>query len=605
MVYLRNISKLISIKSFVLLLWISIPLHRIAAQNVHSHNDYEQSVPFWNAYSSGANSIEVDIFLKNGTLYATHEESEIKTDRTIETLYLQPIESILSLKLGKQKSLQLLIDIKSKAEPTLEKLVSVLKKYPNIINDKRITLIISGNRPPVETYSSFPSYITFDHQDLDVIRDKMLWDKVAMISLNFKKTCSWNGLGRLTAEDLYKVKETIDKAHSLGKPFRFWATPDTETAWRALSNLGADHINTDRPFACSQFLNSLVERTYQNRIFSQVYTPTYASDQTDNPIKNIILLIGDGNGLSQISSATLANGGALTLTQLRSIGFLKTASADDFTTDSAAGGTALATGSKTYNRAIGLDTLRQPISNMPEMLSQYGYVSGCITTDRLTGATPASFYAHQKDRSLVSAIASDLPKSQLALFAGGGKEDFNDQRNLSGFTIMESIEAIGSARYDKVGYFFADGDVPGVLEGRNNILAEATKNSINFLQAKDKPFFLMVEGAKIDKYAHKNIVPGVVSEGIDFDRAITEAIKYADDSGNTLVIITADHETSGFSIPQGNLRDGIIEGDFTTFDHTAAMVPIFAYGPHSEKFQGVYENNEVVNRIMEIIQSSY
>src|SRR5690606_24387597 len=122
--------------------------------------------------------------------------------------------------------------------------------------------------------------------------------------------------------------------------------------------------------------------------------------------------------------------------------------------------------------------------------------------------------------------------------------------------------------------------------------------------SKNKPFFLMIEGAKIDKFAHKNDVEGIVSEGIDFDRAITEAIKFADLSGDTLVIITADHETSGFSIPQGNLKNNIIEGDFTTYDHTAAMVPIFAYGPGSQEFQGVYENNEVYNKILRVLALS-
>src|SRR5690606_289654 len=99
-----------------------------------------------------------------------------------------------------------------------------------------------------------------------------------------------------------------------------------------------------------------------------------------------------------------------------------------------------------------------------------------------------------------------------------------------------------------------------------------------------------------------NQTAGIVSEGIDFDRAVTEAIKFADASQNTLVIVTADHETSGFSIPQGNLDKGIIEGDFTTYDHTAAMVPIFAYGPYSQAFQGVYENSEVFDKIMEVLK---
>src|SRR5690606_8303078 len=286
-------------------------------------------------------------------------------------------------------------------------------------------------------------------------------------------------------------------------------------------------------------------------------------------VQNVILLIGDGNGLSQISSAVLGNGGELTLTRLKSIGFLKTGSADDFTTDSAAAGTGLATGHKTYNRAIGMDTLGLPLTNIPELLARYGYVSGCVTTDKLTGATPASFYAHQKDRSLTEAIAADLPESKLSLFVGGGKDDFKDSENLRGFSLVDSIGGIGTSDREKIGYFFSNGDAPSVLEGRGDALSKATKNSIDFLQAKNKPFFLMVEGAKIDKYAHKNNVKGIVSEGIDFDRAITEAIQFADISENTLVIITADHETSGFSIPQVNLTSKAIEGDFTTFDHTA------------------------------------
>ena len=111
----------------------------------------------------------------------------------------------------------------------------------------------------------------------------------------------------------------------------------------------------------------------------------------------------------------------------------------------------------------------------------------------------------------------------------------------------------------------------------------------------------MVEGAQIDSYGHKNKVSGIVSEGVDFDQAITEAIKYADKTGNTLVIITADHETSGFSIPQGNLKNHMIEGDFTTHDHTGAMVPIFAYGPRSQEFQGVYENSDLFGKILKVL----
>jgi alkaline phosphatase len=169
------------------------------------------------------------------------------------------------------------------------------------------------------------------------------------------------------------------------------------------------------------------------------------------------------------------------------------------------------------------------------------------------------------------------------------------------FTNIKSTSAIARSKEKRIAHFISEDDVPGVLEGRGAILAEATKNGLSFLDAKSAPFFLMVEGAKIDSYGHYNNVSGVVSEGIDFDRAITEAVKFADTSKNTLVIVTADHETSGFSIPQGNLKEKMIEGDFTTHDHTGTMVPIFAYGPQSQEFQGVYDNSAVFEKILKVL----
>ena len=310
---------------------------------IHSHNDYHQNIPFWKAYAHGLNSIEVDVFLKNDTLFATHGESEIIKDRTIENLYLQPIQKTWSLQLDNERKLQLLVDIKSEAKSTLERLIYVLGKYPDIINNPNISIVISGNRPPAEDYVNYPTYILFDYQSLEDIGNAKIWDKIALISLNFKKFSVWNGKGRFTASDYERVKNVIDKAHSYGKPFRFWASPDSKTAWKALSDLGVDYINTDMPGRSSDYLSTLGHRVFRNESISTIYHPSFVSDQTKKPVQNIILLVGDGNGLTQISSATLANGGNLTLTQLRSIGFLKTQSADDFTTDSAAAGTALAT----------------------------------------------------------------------------------------------------------------------------------------------------------------------------------------------------------------------------------------------------------------------
>ncbi|MDP5201887.1 alkaline phosphatase [Flavobacterium sp. DG2-3] len=575
------------------------------AQNpvkVHSHNDYNNTIPFWDAYSNGATSIEADIFLKDNNLYVAHDKESISVSRTLEELYLKPLETALKMNYKKGNQLFLLIDLKTEAEPTLNKLISILKKYETITSNKDVKIIISGNRPEASTYIKYPSFIFFDFQEIDKTISKENWEKVAMISVDFKKYSVWNGLGRLTHEDYNRVIAVIAKAKTLNKPFRFWGCPDTKSSWKAFLNLGVDIINTDKPYNCVHYLESFPKRFVTATNSSKVYIPTYKTDQKNLPVKNVILLIGDGNGLSQISSAVLANNGALSLTQLKSIGFIKTQSADDFTTDSAAAGTALATGQKTNNRAIGTDSLRQPISNISEILQKRNFSTGVISTDEITGATPAAFFAHREERSDAKGISEDLLKSKLNLFVAGGASEFKNTSINSKFKILNSVKEMQAENSEAVGVFISQGRVPSVLEGRGELLADATKYSLEFLGKKKKPFFLMVEGAQIDSFGHVNNAAGIVAETIDFDTAITQALMFADQNEGTLVIVTADHETSGFAIPQGNVKKHEIEGDFITNDHTATMVPIFAYGPHSQDFQGVYENNEVFHKILSILK---
>lgn len=570
------------------------------AAKIHSHNDYKQKVPFWTAYECDLSSIEVDLFLKNDTLFVTHSEKEITSYNTFEHLYLKPIQKILEINPELNQEIQILVDIKSEAVSTLRSIVNVLESYPNLINSENISFVISGNQPKPEAYINYPFFIKFDYQSLEPISGESL-NKVGLISLPFSKFSKWNGKGRLTIEDYKTVKEIIDKAHSFNKPFRFWGCPDSKTAWKAFAELGVDFINTDMPFKASKYIFSLPDRIFKNSFYSEVYKPTYHSDKKNSPVENIILMIGDGYGLSQISAATIANQGNLTLTQLKSIGFLKTPSADDFTTDSAAAGTAIATGEKTYNRSIGMDVNGLPIENLTELLNKHSYNTGFITTDNVTGATPSAFYAHQLDRDLETEIINDLSKSKLSLFMGGGSDNYFKMCNDFNFSILNNLNDISLTESHKVGCFFSEKGVPSIKSGRDNILAEATKVGMAYLSNKKKPFFLLIEGAQIDSFGHANDISGIITEAIDFDKAITEAIKFADAHENTLVIITADHETSGLSIPQGNLKDNVVEGDFSTYDHTGVMVPIFAYGPKSDVFSGVYENNEVFHKIKEVL----
>ncbi|MEK9614099.1 MAG: phosphatidylinositol-specific phospholipase C/glycerophosphodiester phosphodiesterase family protein [Flavobacteriaceae bacterium] len=240
---------------FVLTLCCSAHLVKAQQIGIHSHNDYQQNVPFWTAYKNGLNSIEIDVFLKYNTLYVTHSESEIIAERTIENLYLNPIKNEILYSWNPDKKLQLLIDIKSETQVTLNKLVQTLNQYPELIDQRKISIVISGNRPDPKEYSNYPDYILFDYQSLDPLKNEEIWNKIALISLSFKKFSNWNGKGKMTEKYYRKVDSVVRIAHQYGKPFRFWATPDTKTAWELFRKLGIDYINTDQPAQASAYFN--------------------------------------------------------------------------------------------------------------------------------------------------------------------------------------------------------------------------------------------------------------------------------------------------------------------------------------------------------------
>ncbi|UFH31881.1 alkaline phosphatase [Chryseobacterium sp. C-71] len=584
------------ITGFITLLFVATVFGQTT--KVHSHNDYEQKVPFWYALGSGSNSIEVDVFLENNELFVAHDKKNITKERTFESLYLNSIDKALGMNMITQESLQILIDIKTDAKITLQQIVKSIEKYPALTAQKKVSFVISGNQPKPEEYASYPEFIVFDYQKLDNLTADQ-WKKVALVSLSFPQYSKWNGKGGLTEEDLPKITEVIKKAKSFGKPFRFWAIPDGKTSWEFFTHNGVDFINTDHPKECVEYVNSLEKRTFKNNLFSEVYQPKFSYLRKNVPVKNIILLIGDGNGLSEISSSVLANKGELTLTQLKNIGLIKTSSTDNFTTDSAAGATAFATGKKTKNRFIGVDSEGQKTANLTEILSEKGFSTGIITTDEIMGATPSAFYAHQKDRGMEKEIVQDLPKSKLNFFAAGGKSKVS---GLHDFKLAESTKQVAESKADRLAYYLSDNGVPQVLKGRGNLLAETVESGLQFLKSKKKPFFIMIEAAQIDSGGHSNNVGTIVTEGIDFDRAITKAIQFADQNPGTLVIITADHETGGFSIPNGDLKTSTIEGDFTTDDHSATLIPVFSYGSGSEIFTGVYENNEIFHKILKVLK---
>jgi len=327
---------------------------------------------------------------------------------------------------------------------------------------------------------------------------------------------------------------------------------------------------------------------------------------------NIILMIGDGMGVAHIYAGITGNHGSLTIQQFKSIGFSKTNSASDYTTDSGAGGTAIATGTKTFNGAIGVDPDSIPVKSILEYAEGIGYATGLVSTSSITDATPASFIAHRARRYDLANVALDFLKTDIDVFIGGGRRDFSvrpdslyliDSLRAKGYTVLFSMDSIRNVNSGKLAGLTADVHNPTMDEGRGNMLTDATTTALRILNLNRKGFFLMVEGSHIDKVAHAKDTMGVVSEMIDFDKAIEKVLEFARHDGNTLVIVTADHETGGLSIPSGNFETGEVEGDFIRMaSHTGVMVPVFAFGPGEEKFQGFMENTEIFDKMMEVLK---
>ncbi|WP_318345815.1 alkaline phosphatase [Flagellimonas baculiformis] len=579
------------------LLCAHVAVNAQAKYKVHSHNDYVQELPFWYAYSNGAESIEADLFLQNDTLYVTHAEKEIEQGKTFEKLYLDKLNSMEKSK--ELREVQLLIDLKSEAYATLDKLVEVLENYPLLLRGK-VKFVISGNRPQPDAYKNYPDFIWFDHQNLDELDkidlDKIDLDKVALISVSFKQFSVWNGYGRMVASEQEAVQAAIQKAKAAGKPFRFWATPDTKTAWARLADLGVDFINTDKPAVAKPYLDQLEKNTFKLERPQEVYHPKFGYDVDSKP-QNIILMIGDGNGLAQITSAMIANRGNLTMTEIKNIGLVRTASHDDLITDSAAGATAMATGQKTNNRAIGVGPDAMPLTNLVDVVARKGFNTAIVTTDAIYGATPSSFYAHRIERDDTPGLVADLNQSPLDFFMAGGK---NEENQIKEAFTTQQFETFQEFKTPKAIYL-GENKAPSMENGRGDALPKSVKKTLEVLGKDKAPFFLMVEAAQIDNGGHSNSTRDIVQEMLDFDQAIAEALRFTDTHKNTLVVITADHETSGFGIVGGSMQEGVVQGDFLTVDHTGIMVPLFAYGPQAERFNGVYENTEVFHKILKAL----
>ncbi len=363
-------------------------------------------------------------------------------------------------------------------------------------------------------------------------------------------------------------------------------------------------------FAQDQYLKAKsdsIEKIYEAKDFYPV--KSYPQKFKNKKPKNIILLIGDGMGVSQVFAGLTANKGHLFLENFKHVGFSKTQSANGYITDSAAGGTALATGHKTNNGAIGVDAEGKTVKSILEEAESKGLATGLVSSSAITHATPASFISHQAGRSMYEEIALDFLKTDVDVFIGGGIDHFSkrkDGRNLmeelksKGYQVETDIKEISKVKKGKLAGLTAPVHNGRVAE-RGDMLPVATKTALNILDNNKKGFFLMVEGSMIDWGGHASSTRYIVEEMLDFDKVIGEALEFAEKDGETLIVVTADHETGGMAITGGNMQKGVVIGSFPTTDHTAVMVPIFSYGPGAQEFTGIIENTDITAKMKKLL----
>jgi alkaline phosphatase len=325
-------------------------------------------------------------------------------------------------------------------------------------------------------------------------------------------------------------------------------------------------------------------------------------------VRNVILLIGDGMGLNQMYAGYTVNRGNLAIARFPVVGLSKTSAANNYTTDSAAGGTAIACGEKTNNGMLGVRPDGTHLKSMLVYAAENGLSTGMVVSCELTHATPAAFVANVSSRSENEDIALDLARSKINVAIGGGRkffEDRADSKNLTdsmkarGFRVAYTLDEVKAVREGNLLGLLAEVS-PQRYPARGELLPEGVATAINILNQNKKGFFLMVEGSQIDWAAHDNDQESVVNEVLDFDRAVKIALDFAERDGQTLVIVAADHETGGMSIRRGNLETGDLTANFSTTSHTGVPVPVYAFGPGAMKFTGIYENTEFLPKILEL-----
>lgn len=347
----------------------------------------------------------------------------------------------------------------------------------------------------------------------------------------------------------------------------------------------------------------------QSYTFDKPYKVEKVNAPRGKKVKNVILMIGDGMSLMHIQAAWTCNRGHLWLENAQFTGLSKTPATNRLITDSGSGGTSLATGYKTRYHAVGVDEDGNKLKSLVDYAKEAGKSAGVAVTCRLWDATPCDFLSHNIDRDNEQELIAEMANSPVDYVFGGGAKFFTnrkDGRNIfkelekkgyKVFTSRKDLETISKEKGNSKVYcvpFEVDTPLP---DERGDLLARASIAGMNLLNQNKNGFFMMVEGSQLDDYGHFNQLDMLMKETLDFDQTFGSIIKWAAEDGETLVVVTADHETGGMTVLGGDYKEGRVEVNFSTKNHSGTMVPVYAFGPGSENFSGFMDNTDICWKI--------
>jgi len=344
--------------------------------------------------------------------------------------------------------------------------------------------------------------------------------------------------------------------------------------------------------------------------FAAIYSLFLVQFVAASPPRSVVLIISDGTGVSQLTSLRYTSD-QFQFNRFPVTGLFTTHALDDLITDSAASGTAIATGHKTNNGMVATLPDGTTPKTILELAEDQGKSTGLVATSQITHATPACFGSHVEDRDMEMEIARQLSRQNIEVLFGGGQKFFlnnNQSGNLvdsmktAGYTYVDSRDMLTQLNPRTTTHalgLFAEVGMKPAKEGRMP-LHLMTEKAVEILANDQDGFFLMVEASQVDWEGHDNDNEGIIAEMHDMNDAVEWVLDYQEEHPDLLVLWISDHETGGYAIAGGSSDQYQVEGAFTSTHHTGQMIPAFAVGPGADQFSGVYDNTDIGKKLFKL-----